>query len=448
MVIRASGGTPEPFTTVDEADKFASYRLPFALPDGRGVLFTAASDFGAWDDSAIMVVAGAGDTPKELVKVAAGGRYVPPGYLVFQRQGTLMAAPFDLSRLELTGQPVPVLEGVTPCGPSAPPQFSIDDRGTLLYRAGSPQVDSRLVLIDQSGKEETLGKHTGAFGGPAVSPDGRFVAIEISRDSEIQVAILERSRDILRTLPGGTREVGPVWSPDSQSFVVASNRDGPKLNLYRVQADLSGAVVRLTTSAHGQFTGDWSGDGRLLAFMDISPQTGGDIHLLKFDENGDVGGDPTVLVGDPGWQWGARFSPDGAWISYSSEVSGRPDVFVRPADGTGSAVQVSTDGGNYVHWSPTEKALYYLSLDPDRLSVQVVRYTVEGTKFTPEAPETLFTIEGRAQYDSDYDIMPDGKHFVFARDVEAGGTRGRQEPTIVLNWTQTLKDLIAMGETR
>ncbi|MCH8148856.1 MAG: serine/threonine-protein kinase, partial [Planctomycetes bacterium] len=285
MRISASGGTPEPFTTPPDAESFASHRLPYALPNG-GVLLTLAVDFAQWGEASIMVVPATGGAPIEVIKDGGAGRYVAPGFLVFMREGTLMAARFDPDRLELSGQPFPVVEGITAPGPAMAPQFSIDTHGTLMYMTGSTDAERRLVLIDHSGNEEKLGEQTGDFGEPRLSPDGRHIAIDLGQGSRQQIGILERARDILRTLPAATPDSDPIWSPDGKWLVFASRRHGGVPNLYRVRADFSGEVERLTESVTSQIPMDWAPDGRSLLFMEITPATDGDIGLLRFGENG------------------------------------------------------------------------------------------------------------------------------------------------------------------
>ncbi len=441
MRVSASGGIPKPFTVTDDANEFASHRMPYALPNGRGVLFTSARDFAAWDMVSIMVVSGAGGSPKELIKSGSGGQYVSPGFVVFVREGTLMAARFDLNNLELTGQPVPVVEGVA-SGAGQPAQFTIDDHGTLMYMTDSGETKKRLVLIDRTGKEETVGKQTGDFGSARLSPDGRYVVLVVGHKADKRIGILERERDILRTLPSSARDSYPIWSPDGKWIVFASLRHGLEPNLYRVRADLSGKVERLTESERLQAPMDWAPDGSSLLFVEVAPTTDGDIHLLRFDEQDNVDGEPEALVEAPNWQWNPRYSPDGMWIGYMSVESGRAEILVRPSDGSGSAVQVSTAGAIARRWSPTEDVIYYLSADADGITMNSVKYTVADGVLTPLTPEVVFTLADRSRYDSSFDVTRDGKSFLFLTSVDAASTRIRREPTVVLNWTKELEALV------
>jgi len=442
MRVSASGGAPEPFTTTVDANEFASHRHPCTLPEGHGVLFTSARDYANWDIASIMVVPGAGGAPKELIKSGSAAQYVAPGFVVFMREGTLMAARFDLNRLELTGQPVPVVEGVATRGASRRQQYTVDAHGTLMYMADSGETKKRLILIDPSGKEEPLGKQTGDFQQFRFSPDDRYVALELGDVSEKRIGILERERDILRMLPSSTSDGLPKWSPDGTWVVFGSRRNGLEWNLYRVRADLSGEVERLTESKRPQVPMSWAPDGRSLLFIEVAPITEGDIHLLRFDEKGHVEGEPDAIVEAPSWQYAARYSPDGKWIGYYSTESGRGEILVLPSDGSGSAVQISTAGGRRMQWSPKEELIYYVSRDLDGLTMHSVNYTVDGRVLTPLAPETLFTLADRKGYSPAFDITADGKRFLFTALVETAAADVRREPTIVLNWAQELQTLV------
>ncbi|MGD2109349.1 MAG: protein kinase [Phycisphaerae bacterium] len=440
MRVSAAGGIPEPFTEVDPADEFASHRSPSLLPDGRGVIFTAARDYGPWDASSIMVVPASGQSPRELVKRGGPGRYVAPGLLLFVREHALMACRFDLDRLELAGQPVSVVEGVT-AWPGAPPQFSVGANGTLTYIPTSDPVAKQLVLIDQSGKEEPIGQQRGDFDDPRLSPDNRYVALEISLDSGKHIAVLERDRDILRMLRSSSYDSEPVWSPDGKWVVYASRREG-RTKIFRVDADLAGGAKQLTSGERPQLPGDWTSHGQSLVFMERVPATDGDIHTLKIDQQGNVTGDPVVIDDASGWQLWARYSPDGQWIGYASYESGSGEIFVRAADGSGSPVRVSTAGGTRMAWSPTEDRLWYLTGDAPQPAMYSVNYTLQDGEFRPSAPEVAFSFEEPDAYDESFDITADGKQFLFVRTEEGSKGAAAREPIVVLNWTKELETLV------
>jgi len=441
MRIPASGGTPEPFTTPGDDSAATSHRFPYALPDGRGVLLTSTIDYASWDRTSVMVVSGAGGAAKELIKGGKGGRYVAPGYLVFQRENTLLVARFDLDRLELSSAAVPVMEGVAGDA-SWQQEFSIDDHGTLMY-IDSTESDLRLVFVDRLGNEEPIGKHIGRFGRPRLSPDGRFIAMGIRNGSEWQLGVLELERDILRVFRSSEEILNWMWAPDGLWLAVAARQQSGLTDLYRVRADLSGKLERLTQSERPRWPEDWAPDGLSLLFTERIPPTGeGDVKRLRFDEQGNVKEDSEVIADGPNWQVRARYSPNGKWISYSSYESGDGEIFVRPSDGSGTPVRVSTSAGRTSRWSPTEDVIYYLGQESGQLTLYAVKYTVTEGKLAPLAPEIVFTPKDLERHQNEFEVTKDGNRFLFVVEADKTAASVRHEPNIVLNWTKELEELL------
>ncbi|MHC4385165.1 MAG: protein kinase domain-containing protein, partial [Planctomycetota bacterium] len=343
--VLAAGGTPEPLTTVateDGGDRM-SHRFPYALPGGRGVIFTAAKQGGEWDDVAVMVCSFETGEVKELVRGGCDGRYVPTGHLLYYRENTVMAAPFDTETLEVTGPSVPVLEGVAGGNARQAAQLALSDEGTLVYLSGTESEERSLVWTDDHGNAELLSELKRKYRGQALSPGNDRVAVVIDDDADQDVWILERDRDILRPLTfDDADDADPVWSPDGNWIVFGSERHEGEQNLYRVRADFTGTPERLTTSDYEQSPQSWSPDGSMLLYLEIHSDSGGDIYLLRFDEDGRVTGEPELVAGRPSWEWGPRFSPDGQWIVHGSAESGRAEIYVRSVSGRGAPVQVST----------------------------------------------------------------------------------------------------------
>jgi len=442
MRVPDTGGTPVPFTEVDAANGLDSHRYPFFLPDGHGVLFTAARDFGPWDSSSVMVVSESGKHPSVLFKASGPAQYIDPGIILFVREHSLMACRFDLERVKPSGQPVSVQEGVL-AWPGAGPQFSVDASGNLIYIPASKAVDKMLVLIDHSGKEEPLSTERGDFEKARFSPDNRYVALQVNSDSvsRTQIAVLERDRDILRILRPSVHGVDPVWSPDGKWIAFASRREGIT-NIFRIRADFSGEAEQLTHGERPQLPGDWTSHGQRLAVMERAPATDGDIHSVTLDQQGNVTGDDVVIDDAAYWQWWARYSSDGRWIGYTSYESGSAQIVVRSADGSGSPVRVSTAGGIRMVWSPTEDTIWYVSTAGQARTMYSVNYTVQDGTFIPSPPEKAFALDPPDVYKDSFDISADGRQFLFVRAEKGSHKTARREPIVVLNWTRELEELL------
>ena len=438
MVIPASGGTARALTS---PEKKTSHRFPTMLPGGRGVLFTEATDNAAWDEVRVMCVPMEGGEPRVLIEGGTQGVYVPTGHIIYQREESLMAAPFDLGRLEVVGASVPVLDGVTePPAAGAPAQFSIDRFGTLVYMTGTGMGNREVVRFGMDGKREALSKRTGEYSSVVPSADGRFLCLEMFDQGDSRIAILELGRDVMRTVPAGESrdDANPIWSPDGRWIVFSSNEGPEPSNLYRVRSDLTGERERLTTSEQEQFAGDWSADGRAIVFSQEA--TGGnDIYMLRLNDDGSPAGEPVAFAEAPGWQWSPRFSPDGRWISYSSAESEKPEVYVKPTSGDGPVVQVSTDGAQFAAWAPDGTRIYLFRRSPVRL--YSVDYEVKGDEFVPQLPVLLAEVDSETLPSAPY-ILSDGTGFVASSTKPDKGQSTVREPTIVVNWFEELRGRI------
>jgi eukaryotic-like serine/threonine-protein kinase len=356
-------------------------------------------------------------------------RYLPSGHVVYMHEGTLFAVPFDLSRLEVTGQPAPILEGVVTAPALGGAQFSFSETGNLVYVAGGngPQNVS-IYWMDREGKFTPLREIPGAYYNPAFSPDGKRLALEIVDGKRRDIWVYEWERDALTrlTFAGGSNRF-PVWTPDGQRIVYSSQEKSGALNLWWIRADGAGDAQRLAESRTFQGAGSWLPDGKVLGFSQLNSGTNFDILTLPIEGDEKSGwkpGEPKPFVNSAFNEVLPAFSPDGRWLAYMSDESGSNEVYVRPFPNPGGKWQVSTGGGGYPKWSRNGKELFYRTIDS---KIMVVTYTASGDSFRADKPQLWspgqFTDRGGS---FNFDLHPDGKRFAV---LKASGT----EQTPVVN---------------
>jgi serine/threonine-protein kinase len=434
--VSVAGGTPEEVTVLGESER--SHRWPHFLPDGKAVLFISQAFDENYDVADIEVVS---LTTGERKVVHEGGtqpRYVPAGYLVFTRQGTLFGAPFDLDRLETTAPPAPIIEGVMSSGTMAgdgSAQFAFSKTGTLVYLSGVAEFvgNYTLVWVDREGTLSPLLEQKGNYETPRFSPDGRRLALTLLED----IWIYELERGAMTRLTFDADYDGwPVWSPDGERLAFCSLRGGGGGNLFWKRADGTGEAERLTESRNIQHLTAWSPDGKVLAFSEQDPETSWDIRVVPLEGKRE----PRVFLRTQYHEHNPRFSPDGRWLAYQSNASGRHEVYVQPYPGPGGKRQISTDGGGHPLWGPEGRELFYRRGN----SMMAVSFTVEGESFHHERPRELFQSQVRIDSEKSYaDIAPDGKGFVMLQG--ATPEEGETEPTqviVVTNWFEELERLV------
>jgi len=438
MQVPGASGTPELLIPVGEDEIFSG---PQMLPGGEWVLFTVrGAGQASWNEAEI--VAQSMTTNERTVLISGGldGRYVPSGHLIYGLNGVLFGVPFDVSSRQVTGGPVPLVEGVRQAtGATAGViQFSVARNGSLVYvpagSAGSGGNVSSLVWVDRQGREEPLpGLEPGGYESFRLSPDGSRLALDFGRSRLWTYDIARGVRNPLTT-ESGVSDTNPVWTPDGTRIVF--NRGS---TLLLMAADGTGAPEELLTRETSRLIPEsWSPDGTQLLFISVGGGRGGsDIELLSMDdertveafiETDQVEGHPTI-------------SADGQWVAYHSDVSGRQEVYVQRFPTLGDRQQISTAGGRAPLWSPDGRELFYRSIDGRQvLGVPVTM----GTTFTAGIPELLF--EGAylppAGVVRPYDLTLDGERFLMAKIGAAGDVGRSPELTVVLNWFEELKERV------
>ncbi|MBC8647848.1 MAG: serine/threonine-protein kinase [Thermoanaerobaculia bacterium] len=423
--VPASGGAPVPVTTLDKARGEIGHWRPWFLPDGRHFLFLIRSTQP--ENSGIAVGSLDSKDVRRISRIGEPAIWAPPGFLLFVREQTLMAQPFDAVRLRLTGEPFPVASDVdyVPVWGSA--GFSASANGVLAYQSGGRAV-RQLVWFDRGGKAlGVLGEPGEYRGDPRISPDGKRVATarDDPRTRSADIWLFDVARGVGSRLNfEASWEDFPIWSPDGSQIVFDSNRDGV-MNLYQKPASGVGTDERLVKSEHWKYPQDWSRDGRHLVYQVRDPKNRNDLWVLP------LFGDrkPTPLLSTPFSESEARFSPDGRWFAYVSDESGRQEVYVQPFPPTGAKWQISVGGGSTPRWRGDGSQIIYLS--PDYMH-RAVAIRTEPT-FEAGVPQDLF----RTPLSWGSDVTSDGERFL----VNMPAAETPVSPiTVVVNWTADLTE--------
>lgn len=433
--ISAAGGGPQPLTRLEKGE--VTHRWPEFLPQREGLVFATAAHSFSWGTGRVTVQSLTTGERRNLIIGAMNPHYASSGHLLYAQGGNLMAVPFDSRQLAITGTAVPVVEGLLQSRTSGAAQYSVSATGSLAYAAGGVQSDQRkLVWVNRSGNEQSLAAPARAFVFPRVSPDGKQAVMGITEDDS-QIWLYDLSRETLtRFTFEGSANLGPLWTPDGKRVTFQCNKDGPA-NIYWQRADGSGGQERLTTSEYVQVPMSWSADGQHLAFIEINPTTGYDIWVLDLADR-----KAQPFVRTPFSESSPRFSPDGHWLVYISNESGRYEVYVQPYPGPGGKWQISTEGGTEPMWNRNGRELFYRSGEK-MMAVDVVTHP----NFTAAKPRILF--EGHyllsPATSANYDVSPDGQRFLMLKSAEAGGAAPTQI-NVVLNWFEELKQRVPPGK--
>ena len=357
----------------------------------------------------------------------------------------MFAAPFDAARLELTGPPVPVLEGIVTNTAVGSGLFSMSATGTLVYLSGQSIGTTMPMLWATASTSSVLRSTPANWSNPAFSPDGKRLAIDISDGRQLDAWVYEWDRDTLsRITIDNADDFKPIWTPDGRRLTFASRRTGREFtspsNLYWQRADGGGDAERLTTSDHNQMPGSWHPSGRFLAFTDADPTTSLDIMVLPMEGDEASGwkpGQPKAFLNSPFNEQEPVFSPDGRWLAYMSNEAGPPEIFVRPFPGPGGKWQVSNGGGIYPAWSRTRSELIFST--PGR-QLMSVAYSVEGDSFRAEKPRSWS--QSRAlglPRQRSFALHPDGQRVALFATSEAQSSTQVDHLRIVFNFFDELR---------
>jgi serine/threonine protein kinase/Tol biopolymer transport system component len=416
--VPSAGGRPEAVSTLSEGE--VAHRWPQVLPGANAVLFSAFETQGGIDSSNIVAQRLPSGPAKIVLRGAHYARYLRTGHLVYAQGATLFAVPFDVDRLEVSGQPVTVVQGVMGFRVSGASSFDVSDSGTLVYVPGQLIGNEvPLLWMRRDGTATPLRAAPRDWRDPQFSPDGRRLAFYVDDGRQLDIYTYEWARDFTTRLTFDPAvDSNPVWSPDGRTIVFSSSPSAKELaNLYWVSADGSGEPHRLTESNDRHFATSWHPSGKYLAFeQQISGQQW-DVMILPMEGSGSgwKAQTPQRVLSKIAQRPAAVFSPDGRWLAYTSNESGRAEVFVRSFPGPATAWQVSTSGGSVPTWSRRRNELFYLSPDAHLMSVS---YAVEGNTFRTSVPQAWSEQPIKARSGPrPFDLHPDGDRIVVSGDL-------------------------------
>jgi Tol biopolymer transport system component len=430
--VPAAGGQPAPVTKLDSSRHETAHRYPQFLPDGRHFLYMAANLSAPANDPANSIRVGSidGKGDKILLRVASGASYAS-GHLLYVRDGTLLAQEVDLSRLVTKGEPVPIVQRLGLYGFQFFWPFSVSENGVIV---AAPELNnpSRLLWLDRSGKQIGSVGEPGFIGNPRLSPDGCKLAVDRydpSRDTA-EIWIYDTLSGVGTKFAFSPAHDGiPIWSPDGISILFASDRKAKGAHSDLWIKPIDGGKERIfAESSDDRGPEDWSRDGRFLSFSVIEARGRRNTQLWFLDTTRERRVVPFATDADI--QGNSRFSPEGRWIAYSSNESGRFEVYVRAFPGPGGEWQVSTSGGSFPVWRRDGKELFYLSLDNKITAVPVA---TDGT-FRAGSPVSLFSVNPKI-FNTVYDVSSDGSRFLVNSQP---ADQGSPPLEVLVHWTSLL----------
>ena len=459
-VVPDTGGKPEALTTLDEAAHESSHRLPHFLPDGSGVLFTVIP-FSAvapdWSRAQVWVHSVKSGERKKLLDDAVDAQYAGDNTLVFARRGKLFAVPFDLSSLSVSGKEVQAVDdvmhsvyglaGTTWTGAA---QFSVAATGDLFYAPGSvePPLLTSLVWFDRKGSPTPVTgmRNMFRFGG-RVLPDGVRVAFsELYVNKDIWIFDTARGTEDRATFEG--QNAFPIFSPAGSHFAFRSDRAGPQQIFLNDGVNLRDA--RRLTEGPFDVPSSWTPDGKELLFTRGYTSLGGntDVYAVSIDAPGKV----RPVLATPADERFPEISPDGKWLAYTSNDSGRPQIYVQPYPGPGARVAITTGGAEDPAWSKNSNELFYRAPggagNPPAFTA--VPFTVSATSFVPGKPVLMFNqaiLGGGTTVRATYDVSSDGRFLMNQPIPEAQQERARRLSPVslrfILNWRDDVRQLFA-----
>jgi eukaryotic-like serine/threonine-protein kinase len=438
QTVSVTGGTAQP-VPLENSDERGNYKTPLLLPGGNFLIYSVVV---GRQDSRVELLDLSTNQNRVLIENGFAAKYIESGHLTFMRDDNLMAVPFDLDQMAITGREVLMVSGIENFSNQTLAAYSVSSNGQLLYLPGADRFAvtglSEYVRANVSGEQSAIENWPpGRITDPVLSPDGTRVALTINNEAEgrdIWDYHLERHTLSRVTYSGDSHE--PLWSPDGQTLVFEDGRSG--LGMWQINANGAGIVEKLmTTNSSRTMPKEFSPDGSKLIYMELEGSW--DLNMLDFN---DAENSQQPLINSEFTEWDANISPDGRWIAYKSDETGRFEVYVRsfPAVNSGK-IQVSINGGREPQWSHDGNSLYYI--DDAESTLVAVPVDLESG-FTYGTAVTMASVAFANNDPPNYVLLPDDQSFLIQKPVEGltnPNTPRAVSAVLVDNWFEELNRL-------
>jgi Tol biopolymer transport system component/tRNA A-37 threonylcarbamoyl transferase component Bud32 len=427
--VAAAGGESMPITVLDEALGEETHRYPHFLPDGRRFIYLARIPATGDEPARTTLYAGSldNDQRQSILRAESQG-YFDSGHLLFLRESTLMAQPFDPDRLKTTGDPFPIAENVQLDTRFSRGSFSAGS-GVVAFHSGASREEAIFQWVNRDGQVEGTVGNDAAQSGPQIAPDGGRVAFNLidPETGNWDVWVHEIDRNVQTRLTFGDKvDASPKWSPDGKMIVYASDASGD-FDLYMKSASGTGKETLVLDTEDMAFASGWTPDGRQILFGHRGEQTNGwDVAMVDLET-----GEQRPLLSTTFDEGSPRLSPDGRWLAYVSDESGRDEIYVAPFPSLDGKWQISRDGGNEPVWPPSGDELYYL-LNPG--TIMAAEISVREESLAPGSARPLFDATFSRELGSSYTISPDGQRFLLNVIPDGDAT---SHVTVLLDWHTT-----------
>jgi eukaryotic-like serine/threonine-protein kinase len=428
--VAASGGTPTAISVPDPSSDGASHRWPVFLPDGKHYLFMTFNARMQFAKSAIYAGELGSRNKKFLLNSETNAAYAEPGYLLFYRDGSLFAQRFDANKLEMSGEPQTILTGVQNLPRIGFAAYATSNGQVLVAQTGTGASLSRMEWFDRKGDEiGAVGKQD-VYANVVLSPNGKMVATdrtdETNQNTDVWIYELQ-GNGMKRMTFDPAIDATPVWSPDGKQLVFASGRN-QTFDLYLRNTDGTQEEKPVEQEeGHDKYPTAWSPDGRHILYL-----RGPEVWSLSLPEM-----KRQLFLKSSASVKNAQFSPDGKWVAYDSNESGRWEVFVTSFPEARGKWQISTGGGRQPRWRGDGKELFYLTPDAKMMAVPVI----SGVNFEAGVPAMLFQANPRELVATSeiaaYDVSKDGQRFLINTQVNTDAARPM---SVILNWDAGLKN--------